>query len=293
MNIGLRVVHHEPGLKLVCGHRPLILLGRVGVPHDSPTKRPHREGCSSGTAFVQGLQRLQNGHSGKAYWRPTRLDTMLRSARARGTLPSGGQAEKRQCFSLWSPARATKGNAPDGAKRQRRHRHVMQTTTPTAEKRRPGVTEKVWKERGWRREGVRRATIFSSFLPLVSCCLVFCCERLSQNLFQPCAQHIVLITVWLKANQSDCTSCDLVCVSSDEKRISLSPCTQHIFLTSLSETIQDMKNSLQFCGVLASVTCISSRPVYTERTYQQPQVGRGARLLRGKSRGSCREQGPA
>ena len=119
----LRVVPHEPGLKLVCGHRLLILLGLVGVPHDSPTTRPHREGCKSGTAFVQGLQRLQSGHSGKAHWRPTQLDTRLRSARARGTLTSGGQAEKRQCFSRPSPGRETKGNAPDGAKRQRNGRH--------------------------------------------------------------------------------------------------------------------------------------------------------------------------
>ena len=102
----LRVVPHEPTLKLVCGHRPLIPLGRVGVPHDSPTTRPHREGCNSGTAFVQSLQRLQSGHSGKAHGRPTRLDTRLRSAGARGTLTSG----KRQCFSHWSPARETKGN---------------------------------------------------------------------------------------------------------------------------------------------------------------------------------------
>ena len=55
LNIGLRVVPHEPGLKLVCGHRPLIILGREGVPHDAPTTRPHREGCNSGTAFLQGF----------------------------------------------------------------------------------------------------------------------------------------------------------------------------------------------------------------------------------------------
>ena len=91
LNIGLRVFPHEPGLKPVCGHRRLILLGRAGAPHDSPTTRPHRKGCNSGTAFVQGLQRLQSGHSGKAHWRPTRLDIGLRSARARGTLTSGGQ----------------------------------------------------------------------------------------------------------------------------------------------------------------------------------------------------------
>ena len=59
----LRVVPHEPNLKLVCGHRPLILLGRVGVPQDFSTTRPHPEGCKSGTAFVQGLQRLQSGHA--------------------------------------------------------------------------------------------------------------------------------------------------------------------------------------------------------------------------------------
>ena len=100
LNISLRVVPHEPGLKLVCGHRPLILLGRVGVPHESPTTRPHREGCNSGTVFVQGLQRLQSSHSGKAHWRLTRLDNRLRSATARGTLTSGGQAEMRQCFFL-------------------------------------------------------------------------------------------------------------------------------------------------------------------------------------------------
>ena len=75
----LRVAPHEPGLKLVCGHRPLIPLGRIGAPHDSPTTRPHREGCNSGTAFVQGLQRLQSGHSGKAHWRPTGLEIRLRS----------------------------------------------------------------------------------------------------------------------------------------------------------------------------------------------------------------------
>ena len=116
-----------------------ILLGRVGVPHDSPTTRLHREGCNSGTAFVQGLQRLQSGHSGKAHWRPTRLDTRLGSARARGTLTNGGQAEKRQCFSRQSPARETEGNAIDGAKRHRGHGHSMQTTTPTGpEARRQG-----------------------------------------------------------------------------------------------------------------------------------------------------------
>ena len=123
LNIGLRVVPpHEPGLKLVCSHRPLILLGRVGVPHDSPATRPHREGDNLGTAFVQGLQRLQSGHSGKTHWRPTRLDTRLRSARARDTTTSGGQAEKRQCFSCqW----------------QRGHGHFMQTTTPAG----PGDTK--------------------------------------------------------------------------------------------------------------------------------------------------------
>ena len=140
LDIGLRVVLHEPGLKLVCGHRQLILLGRVGVRHDSPTTRPHREGCNSGTAFVQGSQKLQSGHSGEAHWRTSRLDARLRSARARGTLTSGGQAEKRRCFSRRSPARETKGNAPDGAKRQRRHGLFAQTTTPTGpESRRQGV----------------------------------------------------------------------------------------------------------------------------------------------------------
>ena len=74
------------------------------------------------------------------------LDTRLRSAGARGTLTSGGQAEKRQCFPRRSPARETKGNAPDGAKRQRGHGHFMQTTTRTGpETRRQGVTL-------WRRE---------------------------------------------------------------------------------------------------------------------------------------------
>ena len=101
---GRRGVPHEPGLKLVCGHRPLILLGRVGAPHDSATTRPHREGCNSGTAFIRGSQRLKSGDSGKAHQRPTRLDTRLRSARARGTLTSGGKADKRQCFSRQSPA---------------------------------------------------------------------------------------------------------------------------------------------------------------------------------------------
>ena len=72
---------------------------------------------------------MQSGHSGKAHWRPTRLDTRLRSAGARGTLTSGDQAEKRRCFSRRSPARETKGNAADGAKRQRGHGHFMQTTT--------------------------------------------------------------------------------------------------------------------------------------------------------------------
>ena len=42
----------------------------------------------------------------------------------------------------------------------------------------------------------------------------------------------------------------------------------HIFLTSLSETIQDKKN--QFRGFLSCVTCISSRTDYTERTHEQP-----------------------
>ena len=49
---------------------------------------------------------------------------------------------------------------------------------------------------------------------------------------------------------------------------------------------------MQFSGFLSGVNCISSRTVSTERTYQQPQCGSGARLLRGKDRGACREQGP-
>ena len=113
LNIGLRVPY-EPGLKLVCGHRTLIHLGRVSVPHDSATTRPHRESCNSGTAFVQGLQRLQSGHSGHLV------------EKRQSTVTSVGQAEKRQCFSRQSPARETKGNAPDGAKRQRGHGHFMQ-----------------------------------------------------------------------------------------------------------------------------------------------------------------------
>ena len=44
-----------------------------------------------------------------------------------------------------------------------------------------------------------------------------------------------------------------------------------IFLTSLSVTIQRREESLQFFWFLSSVHCISSRTVYTERTYQQPQ----------------------
>ena len=45
-----------------------------------------------------------------------------------------------------SPGRETKGNAPDGAKRQRGHGHFMHTTTRTGpETRRQGVTL-------WRRE---------------------------------------------------------------------------------------------------------------------------------------------
>ena len=90
--------------------------------------------------------------------------------------------------------------------------------------------------------------------------------------FQACVQHFVQVTVWLKANQSVCTSCDLVCVSSDEKWISLR-------LSLLSSHLPDpfvrddprQKEFLQFCGFLPSVNCISSRTVSTERTYQQPQ----------------------
>ena len=70
LNIGLRVVPNDPGLKLVFGHRPLILVGRVGAPHISPNT--HHKGCNSGTVFVQGLQRLHSGHSRRAPWRPTR-----------------------------------------------------------------------------------------------------------------------------------------------------------------------------------------------------------------------------
>ena len=73
---------------------------------------------------------------------------------------------------------------------------------------------------------------------------------------------------------SVCTSCHLVCLLSDEKGSRWDyPCSHHIFLTSVSETIQDRRNSLQFCGFLSCVNCISSRTVYTERTYQQPQSG--------------------
>ena len=87
------------------------------------------------------------------------------------------------------------------------------------------------------------------------------------------------------------TSCDLVCVHRDEKGSRwYYLCSHHFFLTSLSETIQDTKNSLQFCGFLSCVNCISSRTVYRRGTCQQPQSGSGARVLCGKSRGSCPDQ---
>ena len=64
--------------------------------------------------------------------------------------------------------------------------------------------------------------------------------------FSPCEKHFVLIAVRLKANQSHCTSCDLVCVSGDEKGISLrqSSC----LLDLVVRTIQNRKNSCSFVG---------------------------------------------
>ena len=56
-----------------------------------------------------------------------------------------------------------------------------------------------------------------------------------------------------------------------------------IFLTSLSETIQEKECLTVFVGgLMSSVYCISSRTVYTEGTVQQPQGGSGARLLLGR-----------
>ena len=63
-----------------------------------------------------------------------------------------------------------------------------------------------------------------------------------------------------------------------------------IFLTLLSETIQESKNHYSFCGFLCSVYFILSRAVYKERTKSQPQSGSGA-LVATRRRGSCLEQG--
>ena len=112
--------------------------------------------------------------------------------------------------------------------------------------------------------------------------------------FQACVKHFLLIIVWLKADQSVCTSCDIVCVSSDEKGISLRPSLESSYLLDvIVRNDPRHKEFLQFCGFLSSVNCVSSRTISPERTYQQPQCGSGARLLRGKNGRSCREQGPA
>ena len=68
------------------------------------------------------------------------------------------------------------------------------------------------------------------------------------------------------ANQSVCTSCDLVCVSSDEKGISRwdFPCIHRIFLTSLSETIQD-ENSCSLVG--SCQVSIVSRHGFTQKEH--------------------------
>ena len=70
--------------------------------------------------------------------------------------------------------------------------------------------------------------------------------------------------VWPKANQSVALHVTLFVCPVAKKGISLR--------VSLSEPIQDRENSLQFCGFLSSVNCISSRTVSTERTYQQPHA---------------------
>ena len=59
-------------------------------------------------------------------------------------------------------------------------------------------------------------------------------------------------------------------ISSDETRERSEwhrdcPCCHHLS-DLLSETIQECKESLQFCGFLSGVHCISSRTVYSERT---------------------------
>ena len=117
--------------------------------------------------------------------------------------------------------------------------------------------------------------VISATCSVLSCFAVSDCHSLLTAICVACCSD----AFWLKANQSVCThEMSLVCCVTKKGASLRLSFVIIIFLTCLSETIQEKrKESLQFCGFLSSVCCIPSRTVYTERSYQHPQSGSGAR----------------
>ena len=83
------------------------------------------------------------------------------------------------------------------------------------------------------------------------------------------AQHVVLMPVWLKANQSVCTSWEFVGVRCDERDFTETFLVVVIFLTSMSETVQERKNALQFLWV---GSCRMSTAFRHVRSTQKEQI---------------------
>ena len=90
--------------------------------------------------------------------------------------------------------------------------------------------------------------------------------------------------VWLKANQSVCTSWEFVVYIVTKRDFTEDyPCYHHHLPDLHVRDDPRQKDFLTvFVGFLSSVYCTSSRTVHTERTNQQPQSVSGARLLRRK-----------
>ena len=131
-------------------------------------------------------------------------------------------------------------------------------------------------QRKEKQQWVSRATIFSSFLPCVLCCLVLLWATVIARF-----SHLCSILFWCLLVQGQPVSLhswNVICVLWWRKRDFIETIFLIIiYLTLLSETIQEKrKNHQKFCRFLSSVNCIPSRTVCTERTYQQPQSGSGA-----------------
>ena len=99
-----------------------------------------------------------------------------------------------------------------------------------------------------------------------------------------CIALLFLLTVWLKANQSVCTSCDVVCVSGDEKGISLRRSLQSTYLLDL--VVRNDPTKKEFLAVLSVlVSCqlyLVTYGLHRQNISTTIKVENGARLLRGK-----------